>query len=78
VFSCAGAVSSSSVRCSMDPKVLITIFLCGDVMIGRGIDQILPHFTSKTGVTAIADSLSAVVTPIGNSGSPALSVIWGR
>ena len=62
----------------MDPKVLIAIFLCGDVMIGRGIDQILPHFTSKTGVTAIADSLSAVVTPIGNSGSPALSVIWGR
>jgi poly-gamma-glutamate synthesis protein (capsule biosynthesis protein) len=27
----------------MDPKVVITIFLCGDVMIGRGIDQILPH-----------------------------------
>src|SRR5262249_35082272 len=27
----------------MYPKVLITIFLCGDVMIGRGIDQILPH-----------------------------------
>ena len=27
----------------MDPKVLITIFLCGDVMIGRGIDQILVH-----------------------------------
>ena len=43
MFSCAGAVSSSNVRCSMDPKVLITIFLCGDVMIGRGIDQILPN-----------------------------------
>ena len=27
----------------MNAKVLITIFLCGDVMIGRGIDQILPH-----------------------------------
>lgn len=27
----------------MDAKTLITIFLCGDVMIGRGIDQILPH-----------------------------------
>ncbi|MGZ3390408.1 MAG: CapA family protein [Isosphaeraceae bacterium] len=27
----------------MDPKVVITIFLCGDVMLGRGIDQILPH-----------------------------------
>lgn len=27
----------------MHPKVVITIFLCGDVMLGRGIDQILPH-----------------------------------
>ena len=25
------------------PSDLITIFLTGDVMIGRGIDQILPH-----------------------------------
>jgi len=22
---------------------LITLFMCGDVMVGRGIDQILPH-----------------------------------
>jgi len=22
---------------------MITIFLCGDVMTGRGIDQVLPH-----------------------------------
>ena len=22
---------------------LVTLFLCGDVMTGRGIDQILPH-----------------------------------
>ena len=27
----------------MNPKIVITIFLYGDVMIGRGIDQILPH-----------------------------------
>jgi poly-gamma-glutamate capsule biosynthesis protein CapA/YwtB (metallophosphatase superfamily) len=27
----------------MSQKLVITIFLCGDVMIGRGIDQILPH-----------------------------------
>jgi poly-gamma-glutamate synthesis protein (capsule biosynthesis protein) len=27
----------------MNAKALITLFLCGDVMIGRGIDQILPH-----------------------------------
>lgn len=25
------------------PKRTITVFLCGDVMLGRGIDQILPH-----------------------------------
>jgi poly-gamma-glutamate capsule biosynthesis protein CapA/YwtB (metallophosphatase superfamily) len=28
---------------SADPSGLITLFLCGDVMTGRGIDQILPH-----------------------------------
>jgi poly-gamma-glutamate capsule biosynthesis protein CapA/YwtB (metallophosphatase superfamily) len=22
---------------------LVTLFLCGDVMLGRGVDQILPH-----------------------------------
>jgi poly-gamma-glutamate capsule biosynthesis protein CapA/YwtB (metallophosphatase superfamily) len=26
-----------------EPSGLITLFLCGDVMLGRGIDQILPH-----------------------------------
>lgn len=25
------------------PQVLISLFLCGDVMTGRGIDQVLPH-----------------------------------
>jgi poly-gamma-glutamate synthesis protein (capsule biosynthesis protein) len=28
--------------------VLITLFLCGDVMLGRGIDQILPHSVDPT------------------------------
>ena len=28
---------------SLIPSDLITIFLTGDVMVGRGIDQILPH-----------------------------------
>lgn len=28
---------------SADPSGLLTLFLCGDVMIGRGIDQVLPH-----------------------------------
>ncbi|MDT3443364.1 MULTISPECIES: CapA family protein [unclassified Pseudofrankia] len=27
----------------MDDSGLVTVFLCGDVMLGRGIDQILPH-----------------------------------
>jgi poly-gamma-glutamate capsule biosynthesis protein CapA/YwtB (metallophosphatase superfamily) len=22
---------------------LVTLFLCGDVMLGRGVDQVLPH-----------------------------------
>ena len=25
------------------PGVQLTLFLCGDVMTGRGVDQILPH-----------------------------------
>jgi poly-gamma-glutamate capsule biosynthesis protein CapA/YwtB (metallophosphatase superfamily) len=32
-----------SVRRSRNTTDLITLFLCGDVMTGRGIDQILPH-----------------------------------
>lgn len=30
------------------PNSLITIFMCGDVMIGRGIDQVLPHPSDPT------------------------------
>ncbi|MGW0756483.1 CapA family protein, partial [Streptomyces sp. NPDC002814] len=22
---------------------MVTLFLCGDVMLGRGVDQVLPH-----------------------------------
>ena len=25
------------------PEGLVTLFLAGDVMLGRGVDQILPH-----------------------------------
>lgn len=32
-----------SMRQSSEKSHLITLFLCGDVMTGRGIDQILPH-----------------------------------
>ena len=28
---------------SEEPSAPITLFLCGDVMTGRGIDQVLPH-----------------------------------
>lgn len=31
-----------------DPESSITLFLCGDVMAGRGIDQILPHPSDPT------------------------------
>jgi poly-gamma-glutamate synthesis protein (capsule biosynthesis protein) len=30
------------------PELLVTLFLCGDVMLGRGIDQILPHAVDPT------------------------------
>src|SRR5690606_16219656 len=30
-------------RGSVDGNVSVTVFLCGDVMTGRGVDQILPH-----------------------------------
>lgn len=30
-------------RSSADAPALVTLFLCGDVMTGRGMDQILPH-----------------------------------
>jgi poly-gamma-glutamate capsule biosynthesis protein CapA/YwtB (metallophosphatase superfamily) len=30
-------------RLSSDRKTMVTLFLCGDVMTGRGVDQILPH-----------------------------------
>lgn len=30
------------------PEILVTLFLCGDVMTGRGIDQALPHPSDPT------------------------------
>jgi poly-gamma-glutamate synthesis protein (capsule biosynthesis protein) len=33
---------------SISPDFLINIFMCGDVMIGRGIDQVLPHPSDPT------------------------------
>ncbi len=34
---------SASARSKSDARQIIRVFLCGDVMTGRGIDQILPH-----------------------------------
>lgn len=40
-----GNQNKSTKQSDQDPSVkhLITLFLCGDVMTGRGVDQILPH-----------------------------------
>jgi len=32
------------------PSVSLTLFLCGDVMTGRGIDQVLPHPSDRKSV----------------------------
>ena len=37
------AIPDRTLSISPEPADLITLFLCGDVMLGRGIDQILPH-----------------------------------
>jgi hypothetical protein len=34
---------SASARSKPDAREIVRVFLCGDVMMGRGIDQILPH-----------------------------------
>jgi len=63
-------------------KVLITIFLCGDVMTGRGIDQILPHpgdptlhesyVRSAVGYVRIAEEKTGSIdAPVG------FDYIWG-
>jgi poly-gamma-glutamate synthesis protein (capsule biosynthesis protein) len=60
----------------------ITLFLCGDVMLGRGIDQILPHpcdpaiqepyMDSALGYVRLAERLNGpIVRPV------TLSYVWG-
>ena len=34
---------STAIQSSSDTHQIVRLFLCGDVMIGRGIDQIMPH-----------------------------------
>ncbi len=39
----ASASQTTDSSSQPDDSPLITLFLCGDVMTGRGIDQVLPH-----------------------------------
>ena len=66
----------------LDQTPLMTLFLCGDVMIGRGIDQILSHpsdprlyesyIQTATGYVALAEAVNG---PIPKPVDPAY--IWG-
>jgi poly-gamma-glutamate synthesis protein (capsule biosynthesis protein) len=65
-----------------DPSRLLTLFLCGDVMTGRGIDQVLPHpcdpelhepaMTSALEYVALAELANGPIPkPVG------FSELWG-
>jgi len=67
---------------SAGPADVITVFLCGDVMTGRGIDQILPHpskpvlyesyVTDARNYVALAESANGpIAKPVSHS------YIWG-
>lgn len=61
---------------------LITLFLCGDVMTGRGIDQVLPHPSNPRLYELYTESALAYVelaeTVNGPIGKPvAFAYIWG-
>lgn len=63
-------------------KVLVTIFLCGDVMLGRGIDQALPHSVDATlhepVVTDARDYLRLTMQRTGPIDHPVTyKYIWG-
>jgi len=62
--------------------IVITIFMCGDVMTGRGVDQVLPHpgdpriqepyLQSARGYVDLAEAANGVIAkPVG------FSYIWG-
>ena len=76
---------SPSARSTFDstaPRQVIRVFLCGDVMTGRGIDQILPHpcdpclhedyVRSANGYVRLAEQTNGLIS------APAPpSYIWG-
>lgn len=57
----------------------ITIFLCGDVMTGRGVDQILPHPSEPALYETCVDSaLDYVAMAEKTNGLIKRPVDWGR
>ena len=73
----------SALEDNMDEKEIITLFMCGDIMTGRGIDQILPHpndpriyepyMKDATGYVEIAESVNGPIQiPV------KYSYIWGE
>ena len=73
----------SALEDNMDEKEIITLFMCGDIMTGRGIDQILPHpndpriyepyMKDATGYVKIAESVNGPIQiPV------KYSYIWGE
>ncbi|MCK4748627.1 MAG: CapA family protein, partial [Bacteroidales bacterium] len=83
IASIAAFMSDEGTMATCDQgKSAITIFMCGDVMLGRGIDQILPHpgnptlhesfVKSAEGYVELAERLNG---PIPRSAG--YSYIWG-
>ena len=64
------------------PPAAITLFLCGDVMIGRGIDQILPYPSKPELYEPYADSALDYVAMAEKTNGPIprsvdFSYVWG-
>ncbi len=78
----AAAITGLSVVSAASPPADLTLFLCGDVMTGRGIDQILPHpgdpvlheswMRSARGYVALAEGESGRLPR-----AAAFDYIWG-
>ncbi len=67
---------------SRTPASILTLFLCGDVMLGRGIDQVLPHPGDPCLHEPIVDSALAYVRLADKANGPIPSpvdfaYVWG-
>lgn len=78
----AAVTSAAMAGGSRESGAPVTLFLCGDVMTGRGIDQVLPHpsspeihepyMTSARGYVRLAEELNGTIpAPV------AFDYIWG-